>query len=42
MARKRGRSSAGTCRCWSSSARVRPLTSFMAKNGRPSGSLPRS
>jgi hypothetical protein len=31
---KRGRSAAGELRAFSSSVRVRPLTSFMVKNGR--------
>ena len=40
--RKRGRSSAGSSRASSSAARVRPLTSFMVKKGRPSAKAPSS
>ena len=39
---QRGRSSAGVARAASSSARVWPWISFITKNGRPSGSSPRS
>ena len=41
-ATKRGKSSAGDRRCANRSARVRPLTSFMVKKGRPSSSRPMS
>jgi hypothetical protein len=34
MSRKRGRSAAGSARSRSKAASVRPLTSFMVKNGR--------
>ena len=42
MPRKRLRSSANEARDLSSESRVCPLTSFMAKNGRPSASVPSS